>query len=95
MPHTCEFLYRVGGTTVYVCGRYPNGLTDNERRALFKRKPAAVKWNWREMQRDPTVFVRGRVSHTDHATILLGGWHRVALNAENQARAMAAWAFLD
>ena len=94
-PHTCEFLYRVGGTTVYVCGQYPNGLTDKERQALFKRNPATVKWNWQVMQRDPTVFVRGRVSHVDHATIHLDGWHRVALNTENQSRAMAAVAFLD
>jgi len=94
-PHMCEFLYRVGGTTVYICGQYPNGLTDKERKALFKRNPAAVKWNWQAMQRDPTVFVRGRVSHADHATILLGGWHRVAMNTENQSRAMAAVAFLD
>lgn len=94
-PHMCEFLYRVGGTTVYVCGQYPNGLTDKERKALHKRSPAAVKWNWQTMQRDPTVFVRGRVSHADHATILLGGWHRVAMNTENQSRAMASVAFLD
>jgi hypothetical protein len=25
-PHICEFLHRDGGVTVYVCGRYPNGL---------------------------------------------------------------------
>lgn len=94
-PHMCEFLYRVGGTTVYVCGQHPNGLTDKEKRTLLKRNPAAAKWNWRAMQRDPTVFVRGKVSHADHATICLHGWHRVAMNTENQSRAMASVAFLD
>jgi hypothetical protein len=93
--HMCEYLYRTGGTTVYVCGQYPNGLTDKERKALLKRNPRAAKFNWQAMQRDPTVFVRGRVSHADHATIFLDGWHRVAMNTENQSRAMEFVAFLD
>ncbi|MCA8999365.1 MAG: hypothetical protein KDA80_20390 [Planctomycetaceae bacterium] len=94
-PHMCEFLYRTGGTTVYVCGQFPNGLTEKERKALLGRNPRAAKFNWTAMQRDPTVFVRGRVSHWDHATIDLDGWHRVAMNTENQSRAMEFVAFLD
>ena len=94
-PHMCERLYRMGGTTVYVCRQYPNGLTEKERKSLSKQNPAASKWNWQVMQRDPTVFVRGSVSHSDHATIHLGCWHRVVMNTENQSRAMASVAFLD
>ncbi len=94
-PHMCEFLYRDGGTTVYVCGRYPNGLVTSVYRQLLKKNPQASKWNWRAMQRDPVVFIRGKVSHPDHATIRLDGWHRVAMNTENQSRAMASVAFLD
>ena len=94
-PHVCEFLHRVGGTTVYVCRQHPNGLTEKEYKALLKQNASASKWNWQVMQRDPTVFVRGSVSHADHATIQLGGWHRVAMNTENQSRAMASVAFLD
>lgn len=94
-PHMCEHLYRVGGTTVYVCRQYPNGLEEKEKQALFKRNPSAAKWNWRAMQRNPSVFVRGGVSHADHATIHLGEWHRVVMNTENQSRAMASVAFLD
>lgn len=94
-PHLCEFLYRVGGTTVYVCNKHPNGLTDAEYRTLLKRNPAAAKWNWRTMQRNPMVFVRGKVSHSDHATIRLDGWHRVEMNTESRSRAMASVAFLD
>ena len=71
-PHMCEYLYRVGGTTVHVCRKYPNGLTEKEYKVLFKQNRAASKWNWQVMQRDPTVFVRGAVSHADHATIHLG-----------------------
>lgn len=94
-PHTCQFLFRQGGTTVYVCRQYPNGLTETEYKAQIEQNSQAGKWNWRVMQRDATVFVRGTVSHADHATIHLAGWHRVAMNTENQSRAMASVAFLD
>ena len=47
------------------------------------------------MQRNPLVYVRGRVRHPDHATINLRGWHRVVMNTESQARAMRNVAFLD
>lgn len=94
-PHQCEFLYRLGGTTVYVCRQFPNGLTEPERAALFATSPLASRWAWRAMQRDPQVFVRGRVSHADHATITLDGWHRVLMNTEAESRAQASVAFLD
>jgi hypothetical protein len=94
-PHVCQFLYRQGGQTVYVSRQYPNGLTETEMRQLFRSVPTAEKWNWRAMQRDPVVYVRGKVSHSDHATIRLEPWHRVAMNTESQSRAMAAVAFLD
>jgi hypothetical protein len=94
-PHMVEELYREGGTTVYVCSRHPNGLVVNEYRKLLKKTPDAGKWNWQVMQRDPVVYVRGKVWHPDHATIRLDVWHRVAMNTENQSRAMASVAFLD
>jgi hypothetical protein len=94
-PHICEFLHRDGGTTVHVCGRHPNGLTADEHRKLLKRNPDASKWNWQVMQSDPVVFVRGKISHPDHATIRLDGWHRVEMNTENKSRAIAQVAFLD
>jgi hypothetical protein len=94
-PHICEFLYRIGGTTVHVCHRHPNGLTEKEYGSLLKRNAEAAKWNWQVMKRDPMVFVRGKVRHPDHATIRLNGWHRVEMNTESRARAMASVAFLD
>lgn len=94
-PHLCQFLHRNGGTSVLVCHRHPNGLTIEQYLDLKHRDPLAAKWNWRLMRRDPSVFVRGRVSHADHATIRLPCWHRVAMNTENQSRAMASVAFLD
>ena len=80
---------------MYVCHRHPNGLAVDKYRKLLQRNAEAAKWNWQVMQRDPTVFVRGKVSHPDHATIRLDGWHRVEMNTENRSRAMAQVAFLD
>lgn len=94
-PHRCELLYRWGGVTVYVCSRYPSGIEESERRELLLRNPEAAQWRWRVMRRNPVVYVRGRVTHPDHATIRLDGWHRVEMNTEHRSRAMASIAFLD
>jgi hypothetical protein len=91
-PHVCEQLYRDGGTTVYVCSRHPNGLTADEYRKLLKQRSDAGKWNWQTMTRNPVVFVRGKVTHPDHATLRLDGWHRVAMNSESFSGSVA---FLD
>ena len=74
-----QYIIMSNTKSLYSCVIYGAGITDDSR----------------FMQRDPTVFVRGAVSHADHATIHLGGWHRVAMNTENQSRAMASVAFLD
>jgi hypothetical protein len=94
-PHICAELCRAGGTTVYVNDRHRNGLTIPQYQRLVKEKPEAAHWHWQVLQRDPMVYVRGTVSHKDHATIDLEGWHRVAMNTENQSRAMRSVAFLD
>lgn len=47
------------------------------------------------MVRGADVFAMGRVSHPDHATVVLRGWHRVLMNTERDARAMRHVAFLD
>ena len=47
------------------------------------------------MQRNPGVYVRGRVRHADYATITLHVWHRVLMNTEGLSRAMKNVAFLD
>ena len=94
-PHMCDELYRRGGTTVYVCGNYPNGLSTEDYQRLLKANPDAAKWYWRQMRRNPVVYVRGKIRHPDHATIRLDVWHRVEMNTENRSRAMASVAFLD
>jgi hypothetical protein len=94
-PHRVDQLFRTGGETVYVTKRFPNGLTPPEYRAMLLNNPAAKAWGWRAMQRNPGVYVRGDVRHSDHATITLPFWHRVIMNTETQSRTMSRVAFLD
>jgi hypothetical protein len=92
-PHMCEELYRFGGQTVYVSPSAPNGLTEKEYQALSSEE--RERSNWRVMRRNPKVYVRGRVRHPDHATIVLDGWHEVFMNTENLSQAMRDVVFLD
>jgi len=94
-PHWADLCYRTGGTTVYVCRRYPNGVTLSEYRRLLDVEPGSSGWGWRPMVRDARVYVRGRIRHADHRTVTLHGWHRVLMNTENEAKAMRHVAFLD
>lgn len=94
-PHLVEELYRTGGETVHVCRRHPNGVTPDEYRSILKRSPEAAGWGWQVMRRNPGVYARGTVRHSDHATITLPFWHRVQMNTETQSRTMANVAFLD
>jgi hypothetical protein len=94
-PHWVEFCYRTGGETVYVCSRHPNGVSAERFQRILARTPGAKGWGWLTMQRNPGVYVRGRVCHADHATITLPGWHRVVMNTEGQSKAMRNVAFLD
>lgn len=94
-PHMCEELVRTGGELVYVSRQYPNGLTERQYRRLLERQPELRHLPWTTQRRNPGVFVRGRVRHNDHKTILLEGWHRVEMNTETQAAAMRHVAFID
>jgi hypothetical protein len=94
-PHVVEQLYRCGGETVYVCRQHPNGVTPDVFGAILRRTPEAARWGWQVMLRNPGVYARGTVRHSDHATITLPFWHRVLMNTETQSRTMAHVAFLD
>jgi hypothetical protein len=94
-PHWADFCYRTGGESVYVCPRYPNGLTVPEYEKLLQRMPDAKRWAWRAMVRDARVYVRGQIRHSDHKTVGLHVWHRVFMNTESRATAMRNVAFLD
>jgi hypothetical protein len=94
-PHWAEFCYRTGGETVYTCGRFPNGVSESEYKRIVSDDPSKQNYGWRTMVRNAVVYVQGRISHADHKTIMLHGWHRVLMNTENQSQAMRNVAFLD
>ncbi len=94
-PHYAEECYRSDGKMVYVSARAPEGLTEAEYQKLLQDEPSASRFPWRTMMRNPRVFVRGRISHPDHATVVLMDWHRVYMNTETEAKANAAVVFLD
>lgn len=91
-PHWAEECYRMGGETVYVSRKYPAGLTAAE---YFRLPENHRKNGFRMMKRDATVYVRGEITHRDHKTVYLKGWHRVLMNTENRSKAMRFLAFLD
>ena len=94
-PHWAEFCYRTGGETVWVCNRFPNGISDTEYKRLWRTDKTIHGLGWRVMRRNPEVYVKGRIRHADHATITLNGWHQVLMNTESQSKAMKNVAFLD
>ncbi len=83
--HMVEEIYRSGGETVYVCSKYSNGIDASKYEKLIKKNPKARAWGWRLMRRNMAVYGRGRVSHRDHKTIILRGWHSIIPNRENDA----------
>jgi hypothetical protein len=101
-PHMAEYLYRKGGTTVHVSSYNSKartaGYTEQEFAALMRGAQAkdAKAYSWSTMRRDPTVYVKGRITHSDHKTLDLGDiWHRVNLNTETRAVGARRVAFLD
>lgn len=92
-PHMLEFAFRRGGTQVWT---HPSHARTGISVADYANLPAEKRdGKWTSMTRDPELYVRGRVSHADHATIELDGWHRVMMNTEGLARSMKHVAFLD
>lgn len=94
-PHRVEFLYRRGGTKVYVSRQHPNGVSEKTYRRILRQNPAMKSASWRVMIKDPEVFGRGKVSHPDHATIVLSGWHKILPNTESRAPWIRNLTFLD
>ena len=94
-PHMCQFAYRSGGESVMVCSRFPMGISHAQYRNVLASNPKAVRWGWHQMTRDPAFYVRGRVWHKDHKTVVLDLWHRVAMNTEREAPFAPRVAFLD
>jgi hypothetical protein len=96
-PHTAEYLYRTGGMSVYISRKYPNGLSEqNYRRLLLTKEISASSFQVRRLNME--VYVKGRITHADHKTVLLNGWHRVVPNTEPSVSAngrLIAMGFID
>ena len=80
---------------MWVSGRYPNGVTAAEYRKLLTTNPNAKKWGWQAMRRNAGVYVRGRVRHADHETIVLhelaSGAHEHRGPGQGDAHAWRFW----
>lgn len=94
-PHMVEELVRDGGELVYVSVQHPQGLTLREHQRLLSRQPQLRSLHWVAQRRNPQVFVRGKIRHADHKTIVLDGWHQVLMNTETESAAMRHVAFID
>lgn len=92
-PHMAEFLYRIGGKTIYTNPKYPRPLSENEYRRLL-RSGEKIRGQFRVQRLDPMVYVKGRITHADHKTVLLDGWHRVVPNTETTGGGIAM-GFID
>ena len=91
--HVIELAYRRGGQVVWVNARHPSGISDARHRRLTEQQRR--NGGWTRFVRDPELYAKGAIRHPDHATIVLPGWHRVAMNTEQGARATRHVAFLD
>jgi hypothetical protein len=87
--HMVEELYRIGGTTVWVCMHYREGLTKSQYEHVMKSNPMASKYRWTTMTRNPRMYARGSVRHCDHATVFLDGWHEIVMNNEKSDKTIA------
>ena len=93
--HMCEYLFRLGGEMVWVSPRHPQGISEERYRKLLPTLSKRESRGFKQMMREPRVYVRGRVWHPDHKTIVLDDWHRVLMNTEREAPGARKVVFLD
>jgi hypothetical protein len=88
-PHIAEYLYRSGGSTVYISlfnlKSKIQGFTQIEYDKIMKTNPKAKTFNWVQQRVDMAVYVKGTIKHKDHKTLNLGNiWHKVLMNTETR-----------
>jgi hypothetical protein len=93
--HVLEYAHRCGGTVVYT--RWRGSKHDELTQQEFDALPDAERSDptWRQWLRGMDVYAMGRITHPDHATVVLQGWHEVFVNTEWRARARHRLRFLD
>jgi len=90
-PHVCEELVRYGGRTVW---SKRNSGAEPISDGAYKRLTLEGRIGYTARSLNPTAYVRGRITHPDHATIKLTGWHKVMQNNERSVSGMA-FDFID
>lgn len=85
--HMCEELVRFGGKAVYA-----NNAGDIISPAAYKGMSPSRRMEYTFRRVGAKVFARGRITHKDHQTIVLKGWHEVFLSNE---RGTSSNAFID
>ena len=100
MHHTMKYRCdderaRRGGEQVFVKSGFGRVLTMKEWRQESRKMTDQERGKWRQMMRNPELYIRGTVRHSDHDTITLGCWHRVHMNTENEAPGRGDLTFLD
>lgn len=88
--HYAQEAYRQGGTAVFVLGGRVLTRMEYEKLPLEGQSRS-----WRRMMENADLYVRGKITHADHATLVLDGWHKVLMNLESRAMAMQSVRFLD
>jgi hypothetical protein len=91
-PHLMQYAWRTGGTVVYASWQHQTGISEEQYQRLTAQER---RGSWQRLVRDPEVYAKGAVRHSDHATIDLPTWHRVLMNTERDAQAMQHVVFLD
>lgn len=88
-PHKCQELVRFGGEPV----RVVNGVEYSEKAWANLAADDPIKTGGKGrinfFTKNPEVYVRGRISHRDHATLLLKTWHRVHISSEMRTSGVA------
>ena len=93
--HMVEFLYRTGGELVWANRLDDRVLSNYEYETLMRRYPDEIYCSWRSRKRNAAVYAKGRVTHREHATIVLNGWHRVLPNNESGHPGFGDMSFID
>ncbi len=92
-PHMCEELVRMNGKVLWFHWGVAKEGVDDKTKQILESKGHTSGWQSRMV--DATVYVRGNITHPDHATIYLPTWCRVVMNEEAKAKARAKLRFLD
>jgi hypothetical protein len=70
-------------------------LTEVQRNKLIRNEPDLANITWYRRQGQSSIHARGKITHADHATIHLDGWHRIYMNTENETPARHYVDFCD